>query len=77
MNYVIDINGVLYSGGKAVDGAVETVDFLRERKHNFRFISNATQSCKKSLLEKLSGFGFQINKKSVLDVCLNPFKVMP
>jgi HAD superfamily hydrolase (TIGR01458 family) len=65
MNYLIDVNGVLYSGEKVVEGAVETVDFLRERKNNFRFISNATQRCKKSLLEKLSGFGFHINEKEI------------
>ena len=65
MNYLIDINGVLYSGRNAIPGAVETIERLRKRKDNFRFISNSTQKCKRSLVKKLNGFGFTIYENGI------------
>ena len=31
MNFLIDINGVLYVGKEPIKGATETIDFLREK----------------------------------------------
>ena len=65
MNYLIDINGVLYSGNVAIPGAVETIERLRKRKDNFRFISNSTQNCKASVVKKLNDFGFTIYEHEI------------
>ncbi|MFN3528104.1 MAG: TIGR01458 family HAD-type hydrolase [Candidatus Altarchaeaceae archaeon] len=65
MAYLIDINGVLYSGNKVIDGAIEKIDELRKNRIKFCFVSNATQRCKESLVEKLRKFGFEIYKEEI------------
>ena len=62
---LIDINGVLYTDHKPIPGAAETIDFLRDNGYVFRFISNATQSCRKTLHKKLQGYGFSIKEEEV------------
>jgi HAD superfamily hydrolase (TIGR01458 family) len=64
-SFLIDINGVLYTDDHPVAGAAETIDYLRESDHSFRFISNATQSCRATLHRKLRGFGFDIKEKEL------------
>ena len=64
-SFLIDINGVLYTDDRTVDGAAETIDYLRDNKFSFRFISNATQSCRSTLHKKLKRFGFDIREKEL------------
>lgn len=64
-SFLIDINGVLYVGKEPVDGAPEAIDFLREKKCKFRFISNATRTCRETLCEKLRDFGFDISEDEI------------
>lgn len=64
-SFLIDINGVLYVGKKPVDGAADTIDFLREKEYRFRFISNATRACRETLCEKLRNFGFNISETEI------------
>ena len=66
-SFLIDINGVLYVGKEPVDGAIETIDFLRENKYRFRFISNATRACRETLCEKLRNFGFDISEDEIFN----------
>lgn len=65
MNFLIDINGVLYVGKEAVSGAQETISFLREKKHKIRFVSNATRSCRKTLLQKLASMGLDVREEEL------------
>lgn len=64
-SFLIDINGVLYTDNKPIPGASETIDFLRDSGYKFRFISNATQSCRKTLHKKLLRFGFKIDEEDI------------
>jgi HAD superfamily hydrolase (TIGR01458 family) len=64
-SFLIDINGVLYVGNRPVAGAAEAIDFLRDSDYSFRFISNATQSCRETLHKKLRKFGFDIREKEL------------
>jgi len=64
-SFLIDINGVLYTGRKPVEGASDTVEFLREEGYDFRFITNATQSSRETLCKKLSALGFGIRKDDI------------
>jgi HAD superfamily hydrolase (TIGR01458 family) len=66
-SFLIDINGVLYTDGKPIKGASEAVDFLRDNDHAFRFVSNATQSCRKTIHKKLLSFGFDIKEKEIVN----------
>jgi HAD superfamily hydrolase (TIGR01458 family) len=64
-SFLIDINGVLYTDNKPIAGAAETIDYLRDNRFSFRFISNATQSCRATLHKKLRRFGFDIREKEL------------
>jgi HAD superfamily hydrolase (TIGR01458 family) len=64
-SFLIDINGVLYTDNTPIAGAAETIDYLRDNKFSFRFISNATQSCRATLHKKLKGYGFDIKEKEL------------
>jgi HAD superfamily hydrolase (TIGR01458 family) len=64
-SFLIDINGVLYTDDTPIAGAAETIDYLRDNNFSFRFISNATQSCRATLHKKLKRFGFDIREKEL------------
>ncbi len=64
-SFLIDINGVLYTDDMPISGASDTIDFLRDKGYLFRFISNATQSCRKSAHRKLLDFGFNIKEEDI------------
>jgi HAD superfamily hydrolase (TIGR01458 family) len=58
--FLIDLDGVLYVGTKAIEGARESIDFLRERGYQFRFVSNTTRKCRKTIAKHLLSMGFDI-----------------
>jgi HAD superfamily hydrolase (TIGR01458 family) len=58
--FLIDLDGVLYVGTKAIEGARESIDLLIERKYPFRFVSNSTRKCRKTIAEHLLSMGFDI-----------------
>jgi HAD superfamily hydrolase (TIGR01458 family) len=64
-SFLIDINGVLYTDDRPVDEAAETIEYLRGNDYSFRFISNATQSCRATLHKKLKRFGFDIRENEL------------
>lgn len=55
---VFDLDGVLYQEGAPIEGAVHTVEALREADVPFRFLTNTTSKSRGEVLEKLRGFGF-------------------
>jgi HAD superfamily hydrolase (TIGR01458 family) len=58
--FLIDLDGVLYVGDRAIQGARETIEFLSERKYLFRFVSNTTRKCRKTIADRLASMGFDI-----------------
>lgn len=64
-SFLIDINGVLYVGKEPVDGAADAIDFLREKKYGFRFISNATRACRETICKKLRNLGFNVSEDEI------------
>jgi HAD superfamily hydrolase (TIGR01458 family) len=58
--FLIDLDGVLYVGTKAIEGARESIDFLRGREYPFRFVSNTTRKCRKTIANHLLSMGFDI-----------------
>jgi len=57
--FLIDLDGVLYIEDHTIPGAVETVNWLREKGFPFRFLTNTTMHSRDSLVAKLSRFGVQ------------------
>jgi HAD superfamily hydrolase (TIGR01458 family) len=58
--FLIDIDGVLVVGGKPVEGAVRTLETLKERGYAFRCVSNSTRRSRATLASQLQEWGFAI-----------------
>jgi HAD superfamily hydrolase (TIGR01458 family) len=57
---LIDLDGVLYVGKRAIEGAQEAIDFLIRNNYPFRCISNSTRKSRYSIGCHLSSLGFDI-----------------
>ena len=62
---LIDLDGVLYVGGRPVAGAREAIDYLAEKKYTLRFVSNTTRKCRKTIAGQLSAMGFAIPEEYI------------
>ena len=56
---LFDINGVLEFQGEVYPGAVDLLDFLRNKGIAFRIISNSTLKSRQDCTEKLNRQGFE------------------
>jgi HAD superfamily hydrolase (TIGR01458 family) len=62
---LIDLDGVLYVGGQPIKGAREAIEYLTEKKYQFRFISNTTRRCRKTIAGQLSSMGLEIPEEYI------------
>lgn len=63
--FLIDLDGVLYVGNRAVDGAQDAIGFLRETGYPFRCVSNTTRKSRHSVASHLSSLGFEIPENHI------------
>lgn len=63
--FLIDLDGVLYIGNKAIDGAKDAIHLLERRKYRFRFVSNTTRKCRSTIAQNLRSMGFAIDPASI------------
>jgi HAD superfamily hydrolase (TIGR01458 family) len=63
--FLIDLDGVLYTGDQVIDGAKQAIELLREKNYPFRFVSNTTRKCRKTVSERLTRLGFDIPESSI------------
>jgi HAD superfamily hydrolase (TIGR01458 family) len=63
--FLIDLDGVLYVGNRAVEGAQDAIEFLRENGYPFRCVSNSTRKCRHSVTSHLSSLGFDIPENHI------------
>ncbi len=63
---LLDLDGVLYQGDRAVDGAAEAVAWFRERGVPHLFLTNTTSRPRTSLVEKLAGLGVKCSVDEML-----------
>ena len=63
--FLIDLDGVLYVGDRAIRGAQEAIESLSEKKYMFRFVSNTTRKCRKTIADRLSSMGFDIPVENI------------
>lgn len=63
--FLIDLDGVLYTGDKAIEGAREAIGLLRTRKFKYRFVSNSTRKCRRKIVGRLVKMGFEISEEEV------------
>jgi HAD superfamily hydrolase (TIGR01458 family) len=59
--FLIDLDGVLYTGKRPIAGARECLDLMDDRGYDYRFVSNSTRRCRTSIAERLKGWGYDIS----------------
>lgn len=62
---LLDMDGVIYVGGKTIKGAIETLDYLRGHGIPFKFITNTTTRTPKELIAKLECMGIRVNENEI------------
>lgn len=63
--FLFDLDGVLYVGGQAIEGAGEALKKIRRCGYSCRFITNTSTLSLASLQRKLQGLGFAIPKEEI------------
>lgn len=63
---LLDLDGVLYVGERAVPGAADAVRWLREQGIPFRFLTNTTSRPRRAIVDKLRGMGVDADEDDVL-----------
>ena len=68
--YLLDLDGTLYAGGAAVPGAPEMLGRLRRRGVPFRLVTNTTSRSRAMLVERMRGYGFQVELDEIFSATL-------
>jgi len=63
--FLIDLDGVLYIGDAPVQGAHETLELLRKKHYQFRFVSNTTRKSRRTIVERMAKMGFLIQEEDI------------
>jgi len=58
--FLIDLDGVMYTGNMAIRGADRAIRFLEEHGYSYRFVSNTTRKCRQTIAKNLSQMGLPI-----------------
>jgi len=56
---LIDLDGVIYQSERIIDGALQTLDWIRQQQIPHLFVTNTTSRSRQALLEKFEHFGFE------------------
>lgn len=63
--FLIDIDGVLLSGGRPVTGAVGALKTLEEKGYPFRCVSNTTRRSGETIADQMKAWGFPIRTSQI------------
>jgi HAD superfamily hydrolase (TIGR01458 family) len=63
--FLIDIDGVLYTGDTPVPGARVAITSLVDQGYLFRCVSNSTRKCRATIAARLEQLGFDIPKHTI------------
>jgi HAD superfamily hydrolase (TIGR01458 family) len=63
---IFDLNGTLYEKGIAVDGAIKTIEKLRENGFKLNFVTNTDGRKVLDVLKKVNQMGFDIKEDELL-----------
>jgi HAD superfamily hydrolase (TIGR01458 family) len=56
---LFDLDGVLYEGDKAIDGAADVIHWCNQQNIPHLYLTNTTSRSRASLVDKLAGFGIE------------------
>ncbi len=74
--FLIDLDGVLYTGKQPIPGVAECLKRLDELGYPYRFVSNSTRRCRASVAERLSGLGYSIPARKIFTPALSAIEHM-
>jgi HAD superfamily hydrolase (TIGR01458 family) len=63
--FLINLDGVLYVENRPVEGAKKSLSFLEEKGYGYRFVSNTTSKCRKTLARSLREMGFEVPEERI------------
>jgi HAD superfamily hydrolase (TIGR01458 family) len=63
--FLIDLDGVMYTGDNPVVGSDEAIQFLNDNGYAYRFVSNTTRKSRHTIAERLSQMGLEIPEKYI------------
>lgn len=63
---LIDLDGVLYVGDTAIDGAVEVLRWINESAISHLFVTNTTSRPRRAIVEKLADMGIAVDAEHIL-----------
>ena len=63
--YLIDMDGVIYSGKDLIPGADEFISNLQKKEIPFLFLTNNSQRSRRDVVNKLAGLGIEAEEKNV------------
>jgi 4-nitrophenyl phosphatase len=64
--YLVDLDGVIYTGSRPIPGAGEFFEVLRQRKLPFQLITNNSTRTGTQVSDHLKGMGFMIEPEDIL-----------
>ena len=63
---LIDLDGVIYQDDSLVDGAIDTLNWLRVQKIAYLFVTNTTSRSRLALLDKFQALGFTAKVNEII-----------
>ena len=67
---LFDLDGTLYTEAGVIPGAVEAIADLRRRGVPLRFVTNTTRKPRRFLVERLRGYGYEVEDHEVFGAVL-------
>lgn len=64
--YIFDMDGVIYSGSKVIDGAKETLDFLKRKQKKIAFFTNNSTSTPLNFVKKMKEMGISAEEHQII-----------
>jgi HAD superfamily hydrolase (TIGR01458 family) len=62
---LFDLDGVLYQGDRAIDGAVETLQWCEQRDIPHLFVTNTSSKPRRALVERLAAMGLSVQPEGI------------
>jgi NagD protein len=59
--FIIDMDGVIYHGGKVLPGAQSFIQWLQDHKKKFLFLTNSSERSPRELKDKLARLGIDVD----------------
>lgn len=63
---LFDLDGVLYQGGRAIDGAIETLQWCERQRIPHLFVTNTSSKPRRALVERLLAMGLHVSAEQIL-----------